>query len=149
MLNKYFILLLILLFSCKPVLNDNLRVTIITSDSDLDLRLYYQDNFFDNYNEGKSVSASKIDNKYVFRLTNIPLNRIRIDFDNLEKDKLIIREIEIKKDNLQLSLKGKPLVDFFKFNSGIQVEINDDDTVLLIIKDKKDPYFVSKNLSLL
>ncbi|WP_353164625.1 hypothetical protein [Empedobacter brevis] len=127
---------------------ENFSLELVTDNTDLNMKLYYQDDFVSNYNEKKIAIAKNDKHKYFFSIDNESLHRIRIDFDNLKSNKVLIKKLSIKKGGNYRELMGKDILDNFKFNSQITPIIKNKE-LILVIKDKKDPFFVSKNLNIL
>lgn len=138
-----------MLIGCKSPVYENLEINIESNYSDLDLQLFYQDDFISSYEEDKSVKSKNNQQYYLFSIENQPVKRFRIDIDNLKHDEILLNEISIHVNNKNIVLRGKKILSFFMFNESIETNLNTDNSVTLLIKDKTDPYFVSKNLDLI
>ncbi|MBQ0148915.1 MAG: hypothetical protein KBS93_10850 [Flavobacteriaceae bacterium] len=113
------------------------------------MKLYYQDDFIENYSEDKSVQSNYNNTSYVFDIDNTSVQRFRLDFDNLKQDSVILQSITLSRKHKEVILKGDDLKDFIMFPLSIEAELLNDKSLLLKINNKEDPYLVSKNLNLL
>lgn len=139
---------LILLNSCSPLIDDY-KVVVVSPSEKLEMKLYYQDDFIENYSEDKSVQSNYNNTSYVFDIDNTSVQRFRLDFDNLKQDSVILQSITLSRKNKEVILKGDDLKDFIMFPLSIEAELLNDKSLLLKINNKEDPYLVSKNLNLL
>lgn len=139
---------LILLNSCSPLIDDY-KVVVVSPSEKLEMKLYYQDDFIENYSEDKSVQSNYNNTSYVFDIDNTSVQRFRLDFDNLKQDSVILQSITLSRKHKEVILKGDDLKDFIMFPLSIEAELLNDKSLLLKINNKEDPYLVSKNLNLL
>ncbi|WP_322971462.1 hypothetical protein [Faecalibacter sp. LW9] len=141
--------LLLLVFTSCSTSSADYKIEVASPTKDVQLKLFYQDNYIDNYTEEKSIQSTFKNSSYSFEIMNASIQRIRLDFDNLQRDSVIVQNITLSRDTKKIKLEGKDLKDFFMLLPTIEGELLNDNSLLLKITDKEDPYIVSKNLNLL
>lgn len=141
--------ILLLVFTSCSTSSADYKIEVASPTKDVQLKLFYQDNYIDNYTEEKSIQSTFKNSSYSFEIMNASIQRIRLDFDNLQRDSVIVQNITLSRDTKKVKLEGKDLKDFFMLLPTIEGELLNDNSLLLKITDKEDPYIVSKNLNLL